>query len=293
MDAGLLIGDHPGTDAGQRVDHSVHRLFVAGDQRGGQDDQVVGGDGDAAVLAAGHPRQRRERLALGAGGDEDQPVRRHHLRGRDVDDVAVVDGEKTEFAGDRHVAHHRTADEGHPPAERHRRVDDLLDPIDVGCETGHQYPFALGIADQPVQRRADLTLRGTHAGHLGIGRVAQEQVDSGVTQSRHPGQIGGPAVQWKLVEFDVAGVQNRAGAGVDRDGQRVGDGVIDCEVLALEHTVGAALPLDHFDQHRLDAVFPAFGGDQREGEPGAHHRDVGTLFEQERDRADVVLVGVR
>ena len=38
---------------------------------------------------------------------------------------------------------------------------------------------------------------------------------------------------------------------------------------------------------------PAFGGDQREGEPGAHHRDVGTLFEQERDRADVILVGVR
>ena len=59
-----------------------------------------------------------------------------------------------------------------------------------------------------MQRRADLTLRRPDAGDLGVGGVAEEEVDTGVAESRHPGQVGGPAVGRKLIEFDVAGVQH-------------------------------------------------------------------------------------
>ena len=123
-----------------------------------------------------------------------------------------------------------------------------------------------GAADQPVQRRAHLAFGWPDSGHLRIGRIAQEQVHTGVAQPGHAGQIGRTAVQRLLIELDVAGLQNGSRAGVDGDGQRVRDGVVNGEVLAFEHAVPAALPLGDLDEHRLDAVLAAFRGDHRQGE---------------------------
>ena len=128
---------------------------------------------------------------------------------------------------------------------------------------------------------------------FGVGRVAQKQVHTGVAEPRHAGQVGGATVQRGLVEFDVTGVQYGSRTGVHRDRQRVGDGVVDGEVFALEHAVAAALPLFDFDEHRLDAVLAAFGGDHGQGELGADDGNVAPQLEQERDCPDVVFVGVR
>ena len=138
----------------------------------------------------------------------------------------------------------------------------------------------------------DFALRRPDTGDLGVGGVAQEQIHPGVPEPGHARQIGGPAVERQLVEFDVAGVQNGSGTGAHRDGQRVGNGVVDREVLALEHSVRAAHPLGHLDEHRLDPVLTAFRGDQGQGELRADDRNVGTQLEQERNRPDVVFVGV-
>ncbi len=253
--------------------------------------RAAGGKLDGAWWPGGHPRQRRHRLALGAGGVRHHPLRRHQLGGADVDHVGVGHPQESEFAGDAHVAHHRPANERHPPAQCHCGIDDLLNPVHVGGEAGHD-DAALGAADQPVQGRADFAFRGADAGQLGVGRIAQEQIDPGVTEPRHAGQIGGPAVQGKLVELDVAGVQNRSGAGVYGDRQRVGDGVVDGEVFAFEHAVGALAPLGHLDEHRLEPVFAALGGDQGQGEFRTDDRDVGPQLEQVGNAADVVLVRV-
>ena len=261
MHAGLLIGDHPRTDLRQCVDDAVDGLFVSGNQRRRQDDQVFVGDRNAAVFPARHPRQRRQWLTLGSGGDEHQPFGCHHLGCANIDDVLVGDVEEAEFLGNAHIANHGAADERDSPSQSHSGVDDLLDPVDVGREARHDHPPSVGAPDEPVQRRADLTLRRPDAGDLGVGGVAEEEVDAGVAESRHPGQVGGSAVGGKLVEFDVAGVQHRSGAGVDRDRQRVGNRMVDREVLALEDPVRTALSLSHFDELRLDAVLPAFRGD--------------------------------
>ena len=92
--------------------------------------------------------------------------------------------------------------------KRHCGVDDLLHPVDVGGEARHD-DATVGAADQPVQRRPDLALRRADARYLGIRGVAQEQVDAGVAQPRHAGQVGGPPVERHLVELDVAGVPER------------------------------------------------------------------------------------
>ncbi len=133
------------------------------------------------MFSARHPRQRRHRLTLGAGGDEDDSVRRHHLRGPDVDQVRVVDPQKAQLPGDAHVAHHRAADERHPPAQRYRGVDDLLHPVDVGGEARHD-DAPVGTPDQPVQGWADFAFRRAHAGVFGVRRVAEEQIDAGIAQ---------------------------------------------------------------------------------------------------------------
>ena len=140
--------------------------------------------------------------------------------------------------------------------------------------------------------RPDLTFGGADAGNLGVGRVAQEQVHTGVAEPRDARQVGGPAVGRRLVELDVTGMQHGARTGVDRDGQTAGNRVVDGEVLALEHAVRRALPLVDLDEHRLDAVFTALRRHQRQRELRTDHRNVGAQLEQERDGADVVLVRV-
>ncbi len=237
----LLIGDHPGTNLGQVVDDSVDRFFIAGgDQRRRQDDQVIGGDRDAAVLPpARHPGQRRHRLALRTGGDQHDLPGRHLLGHRDVDDVAVVDVQEAQLAGDGHIPQHRPADERNPPAQCDCGIDDLLHPVDVGGEARHDDPLPFGAAHEPVQIRANLAFRRPYAGDLGVGRVAQEQVHPGVAQPRHARQVGGgAAVERQLVELDVTGVQDGARTGVDGDRQRIGNRVVDREVLAFEHPRG-------------------------------------------------------
>ena len=108
-----------------------------------------------------------------------------------------------------------------------------------------------------------------------------------------PGQVGEPAVQRQLVHLEVAGVQHHAGRGADGHGERVGNRVVDREELAVERAERAVAALHHLDGDRIEAVLGQLALHQGQGQPRAGQRDVRTLPEQVRDRADVVLVGVR
>ena len=73
-------------------------------------------------------------------------------------------------------------------------------------------------------------------GDLGVGGVGEEQVDALLAEPGERAQVGDPAVERQLVHLEVAGVQHHAGAGADRDGERVGDGVVDRDELEVEGT---------------------------------------------------------
>ena len=75
---------------------------------------------------------------------------------------------------------------------------------------------------------------GGEAGHLGVGRVGHEQVDALLAEPGERAQVGDPAVERQLVHLEVAGVQHQAGAGADRDRERVGDRVVDRDELEVE-----------------------------------------------------------
>ena len=84
----------------------------------------------------------------------------------------------------------------------------------------------------PLEHGRDRALGGGEAGHLGVGRVDQEQVDALLAEPGERPQVGDPAVQRQLVHLEVAGVQQHPGLGADGDGERVGDRVVDRDELA-------------------------------------------------------------
>ena len=67
-------GHHVAADVVEAVDGLVHRSLVAGDRRGGEHHRVALVQLDLRVVAVGHAPQGRQRLALGAGGDDDHAV---------------------------------------------------------------------------------------------------------------------------------------------------------------------------------------------------------------------------
>jgi hypothetical protein len=243
------------------------------------------------VLAAGHAGQRRERLALRPGRHEQHLLLGQLHRLVQVDEQPLGHVEQAQVGGDAHVADHRPADERDPPAVAHGHVEHLLHAVHVAREARDDHPL-LGAGDHALEHRPDLALRHDEARHLGVGGVHEEQVDALVTEAGEACEVGEPAVERQLVELDVTGVQDQPGRGAHGDRQRVRDGVVDREELALEVPVGNPAALDDLDEVRGEPVFPALGGDQRECEPRAHHRQVGAVAQQERHGADVVLVAV-
>ena len=128
--------------------------------------------------------------------------------------------------------------------------------------------------------------------HLGVGRVGEEEVDALLPEPRERAQVGEPAVQRQLVHLEVAGVQQRAGRRADHDGQRVGDRVVDRDELEVEDAELLPRPLLDRQRIRGEAVLLELGLDEGEGQLRADDRDVGLALQQERHRADVVLVAV-
>ena len=110
------------------------------------------------MVLVGHPAQRRQRLALRTGRDHDHLVIGPVLDLLRLDQQSVGDLDVTERAPDADVLAHRAADQRDLAPELRRRVDDLLDAVDVGREARHDDP-ALGAGEHLLQMRPDDALR--------------------------------------------------------------------------------------------------------------------------------------
>ena len=130
-------------------------------------------------------------------------------------------------------------------------------------------------------------------GHLGVGRVDHEEVDALLAEPREGAEVGDPAVERQLVHLEVAGVEHQAGAGADRDRQRVGDRVVDRDELEVEGAEAEPVALADLVVDGLpQPVLAQLAVEQRQGQLRADQRDVAALAQQERRGADVVLVPV-
>ena len=121
-----------------------------------------------------HARERRERLALAAGGEDED------LLGPVVVDLGELDHrpvrhlEDAEVAGDVDVLDHRAAGDGELAAVQVGDLDGLLHAVDVRGEAGDD-DAALGLGEDLVERLADDGLGRRGALVLGVGGVAEQR----------------------------------------------------------------------------------------------------------------------
>ena len=160
------------------VDHAADGLFVAGNGARRQHDGVVRTDLHVAVIVDRNPRQRRHRLALGAG--------RHaqHVLGGIAADVGIAnlhaggDPEIAEPLRDLGVLDHPAADERDLAIELRREVDEDLHAVDARRERRDDQPAGRAGEDL-LERVDDLELRAGEAAAIDVRAVRKQRQHAG------------------------------------------------------------------------------------------------------------------
>ena len=256
----IALVHHGGTAAHEAVDDAGDGVLVAGDERARHEHDVALPHRDVPVLTVGDASQGRQRLTLGTGADDGDLVVGVLVEVAQLDERVVGHLEVAQIAGDRHVAHHGTSDVADLAPVPHGGVDRLLDAVDVRGEGGDDELLG-GLVEGLLDGRGEVAL-GTHeSGHLGVRGVDHEDVDTLLTEPGKGPQVGDPPVDGQLVHLEVAGVEDRTGVGLDVDGQRVGDGVVDGDELDVEllADLGGAALTHHAQVVVADAVLLELG----------------------------------
>ena len=133
-------------------------------------------------------------------------------------------------------------------------------------------------------------------GTLGVRRVAEEEIHAAVPDLGELPDVGAEAVDRRVVELPVAGVDDAPGAGLDDERDGVGDRVRDADELDAEGADLERLVVrPRFHELRLltEPVLVELRLDQPERQPRGNDLLDVDLAEQVRERADVILVPVR
>ena len=164
--------------------------------------------------------------------------------------------------------------------------------MDVGGEGGDDDAL-LAAGEQPLKGLAYHPLAHGVARPLHVGGVRQQGQDPLLAQLPQAAQVDDLPVNGGGVDLEVAGVDDDAHAGMDGEGHRVRDGVVDVDELHVELAHPDHLPGLHGDELGLleQAVLLQLQLDEARGQPGAVHRHI-HLAQHIGDGPDVVLVSV-
>ncbi len=266
VDQRVALVHHADAVAGKAVDHAVHRVLVARDQRAGQQHHVPLAGLHDGVLVVGDPRQRAQRLPLGAGRDDQDLVVAVVIDLFEVDQGLLGNLEVAEFPRDRHVANHRAADVDHFAVMPDRGVHDLLDPMHMGRETGDDQLLGRG-GEHPLDGRLQVAFMRGEARRLGVRGIRHEQVEPLGADPCETAEVGEPAVKGQLIHLEVAGVQHRTGHAANHHRQRIGDRVVDRQEFQVEPADVEPVPLGDLTQFGVaEPVFAQLLAHQRQGE---------------------------
>ncbi len=169
-------------------------------------------------------------------------------------------------------------------------IHDLLDPMDVGGETGGDATDR-GVADDVGDGSAHRALGRLESRLLGVGGIGEQESHPASSQCRQGGEVGGDPVDRRRVQLEVPGVEddslrslqgNRSGVG-----HRVGDGDhLETEGRVVDPLLGRDRAQVGVETRLLDPT-PR----QLDGELGPVDRDVEVL-EEVGESPDMVLVAM-
>ena len=222
------------------------------------------------MLGKGHAVQGAHLLPLGAGGDDDLLVFGQAFELVDVHEGVLGHLHIAQGGGDLHDVLHGPPGDGHLPAKGRRGVQHLLDAVDVGGEGGDDDALIAGL-ELPHEGLAHGALAHGVAGALHVGGVGTQRQHALLAQLAEAGQVDHLSVNGGGVDFEVAGVDHGAHAGVDGEGHGVGDGVVDVDKLHVEFPRSDGPARVHSDELGAlhQAVLLQLQGDESGGEAGA------------------------
>jgi len=199
-----------------------------------------------------------------------------------------------EFPGLGDHIEHRTAKQAHLAPVLERQLQDHRHAVNRAGEGGDDHP-ALRLCHVAIEIGEHGTLRRTEAGHLGVGGIAEQTEHAFVAVMGETGQVEMLAIHRRVVEFEIAGEDDRAHRCGDRQREAVGHrvGVADefhREVLTHPHHITGpdGLQRGAIGHPRLIHL----SGEHRQGQAGpVDHRNIEVL-EVVGDATDVIFMTV-
>ena len=277
----------------QLVDHLGDKLFVAGNGRRGNYDEIHRGDSHLPVVAAGHSRKRRERLALRTCGADDQLLRGILVHVLDVDEhsLGYLDVIQLHCLGDDIL--HASAGNRDFSVVNGRLVDYLLNSVNITGECRDDYALSLSRIEQVLEAFANGTLRLCVARALGVRALGHKRQHSAVAEFAETRQVDYSALDGGIIYLEVAGVDYHASRRVDSKRAGVRNGMVNTDKLNGHAAHAYILTRLHYVQGSLrkQTVLLELSLYQTESKTGAVYRHV-DLLEEVRQRADVILVAV-
>lgn len=162
----------------QLVDDTADGLFVAGNRSCGNYNIIVWMNFDLTVIRERHAGQGAHRLALAARGDDNELIGGIAVYHIDIDNYPLGYIEIAELRRDAHDIFEASADERDLASEARRNIHYLLHAVDIGRECCNYYAVVASLAEEGLERFADLSLALGEAGTLGVGRVGHKAEDS-------------------------------------------------------------------------------------------------------------------
>jgi hypothetical protein len=211
--------------------------------------------------------------------------------GLEIDQRLVRDLDVTELASHLDVRDHGSTRESDLATHGLGRGEQLLHPVEVGREARHD-DAPLGSAEDLAQRVPHYRFRRRATGGLGVGRVRQQQVHTFFCEFADQFHVGAAPVDRRVVQLEVAGVEDATVVGLQRDADRVGYRVGYGEERAVERADLSAtrrLDRDHLGAHTV-FVETATRHTQSQRRPEDRNVD---LAQEPRQGPDVVFVTVR
>src|SRR3989338_677199 len=276
----------------EMIDQVGDGPFVAGDELGGEHDGISRINPDRLVVVQGDSVEGREGLALAPGGQKRDSVARQPVPVLALEGDAVRKVQVAEVRGDLRVMDHTAAAQDGGAADALGELHHLLDARNVGGEGCHE-KSAPAVAKDLLEVSAHLALGRRVALALDVGGVRQQQQNPSFTVGGEPLEIEELSVDRRVVDFEVARMDDSSHRSVYRQGDAVHQAVGHAYPLELKGSDLPGLCRPDLSQigRLVEAVFAQLVAQQAEGQPRAEDRDR-KLPQDVRESADMVFMGV-
>ena len=139
------------------------------------------------------------------------------------------------------VVDHPAADERHPAVELGRQIHNDLHAVDAGSEGRHD-DFAVGVREDLFEGVGDVDFRPREAAAIDVRAVGEKREDTGSAELRQAVDVDALAVDRRLVDLEVAGVDDDTLRCLYRDRDTVRDAVRNPQELDRERADSHTLP---------------------------------------------------